>query len=327
MPILKPSSAVEKKTRTVVDTILLTPDSVMKWISPPFQRPVKENDKVRALAEQLKEDGGVLPGIITLGVLDSKTYIVDGQHRRAAFLISGLDEGYTDVRTHFFKTMADMGEEFVNLNSQLVRMRPDDMLRGLESSLPLLARIREYCPFVGYDMIRRGANSPIVSMSAVMRQWRASSFEVPSLSASGLSSAVMAQHLTEEEAQHLINFLHLAVQAFGRDPEYVRLWGALNMTMCMWLYRRMVLGLDHQHHKRTERISPDLFKKCLMALSANGDYLDWLVGRNMSDRDRSPAYTKIKHAFAKRIFTENGKKPALPSPVWHSNKGIAWDKS
>src|SRR5439155_2436385 len=40
------------------------------------------NDKVRALAEQVKADGGVMPGIITLGVVDGVTYLIDGQHRR-----------------------------------------------------------------------------------------------------------------------------------------------------------------------------------------------------------------------------------------------------
>ena len=51
--------------------------------------------------------------------------------------------------------MAEMGDAFVALNSRLVNMRPDDILRGLEGSIPALQEIRASCPFVGYDQIRQ----------------------------------------------------------------------------------------------------------------------------------------------------------------------------
>src|SRR5262245_34334482 len=101
--IVKPQTPVEKKTRTVVDTIMVTPKLLEAWQSPPFQRPVRENEKVRLLAEELKDNGGVWPGIITLGIFEGVTYIIDGQHRKFSFLLSGLEEGYTDVRIHYFQ--------------------------------------------------------------------------------------------------------------------------------------------------------------------------------------------------------------------------------
>lgn len=315
---LRPKTASEKKTRTVVDTIRFTQDTLKSWRLPEFQRPIKINEKVRALAEQLKADGGVMPGIITLGVINGTTYLVDGQHRREAFLISGLDEGYTDIRTHYFESMADAGDEFVRLNSQLVRMRPDDILRGLESSVEALRHIRQQCPFVGYDMIRRGPTSPIVSMSMILRAWRGSSTDVPSPHGIATSAQNLAQTLTDEEARGLIDFLKLAVDGFGRDPEYARLWGSLNIILCMWLYRRMVLS---QYSPKTPRLTKEVFKKCLMSLSANEDYLDWLVGRHLGERDRSPAYNKVRVAFAHRIEIETGKKPHMPAPAWASHSG------
>lgn len=313
--MIRPKSESERKTRTVVDTIMVTPESVAKWKSPLFQRPVNENAKVLALAEELKLDGGVWPGIVTLGMFQNDLYIIDGQHRRKAFLISGLQEGYTDIRTHYFTDMVDMGEEFVKLNSQLARMRPDDILRGLEGSIPLLGLIRQRCPFVGYDMIRKSPKAPIVSMSGVIRQWRASAADVPSSNVSGMGTTGLARTLNDEDTGYLIDFLTLAVQGFGREPEYYRLWGALNFTLCMWLYRRLVVT---QYSQKSVRLSREMFKKCLMSLSANGDYLDWLVGRMLSERDRSPAYTKIKQTFGERLFAETGKKPMLPQPSWHS---------
>src|SRR5215467_5546958 len=121
LALIKPKTESEKQTRTVVDTLLVTPSIVNAWLSPPFQRPVKQNEKVRALAQELKQNGGVWPGVITLGSLKGQIYIIDGQHRKESFLVSGIDEGYTDVRIHHVDTMAEMGEEFVKLNSQLVR--------------------------------------------------------------------------------------------------------------------------------------------------------------------------------------------------------------
>lgn len=307
----KPKTHAERKTRTVVDTILVTPEILATWHSPPFQRPVRENDKVRALAEQLKHDGGVWPGIVTLGLLDGTTYVVDGQHRRAAFLISQLKEGFTDVRVHHFETMADMGEEFVLLNSQLVRMRPDDVLRGLEESMPTLQEIRSRCPFVGYDMVRRCPSAPLVSMSSAVRCWKAATMEVPSHSSH--TAIELGRTLLDEEAGWMCDFLILAHEGFGRENEYARLWGVLNLTLCMWMYRKLVLT---QYSSKSPRLSKELFKKCLMSLSADTTYVDWLLGRKMGDRDRSPAYNRIKILFGRRLEAELHKKVTLPAPPW-----------
>jgi len=54
----KPKTAIEKRTRTTVDTIMITPDMIAKWKIPTGQRPLRENAKVLALAEQLKLDKG-----------------------------------------------------------------------------------------------------------------------------------------------------------------------------------------------------------------------------------------------------------------------------
>jgi hypothetical protein len=314
--IVKPQTASEKKTRTVVDTIMVTPNLLDKWKSPPFQRPVRENEKVRTLAEEMKQDGGVWPGIITLGMLDGQCYLMDGQHRKAAFLLSGVAEGYTDVRTHYFASMADMGEEFVRLNSQLVRMRPDDILRGLEPSIEGLRKIRHACPFVGYDYIRRGEKAPVVSMSVVIRAWRGSNAEVPSPNGGGMSGAMMVTSMTEQDFDDLIGFLQLAVVAFGRDSQYARLWSNLNLIMCMWLYRRLVLDPVREPQVRFQPVPRDIFKKGMMSVSAATEYVDWLLGRHIGERDRAPAYSRLKAIFAERFAQELGRKVKLPSPPW-----------
>src|SRR5687767_9903420 len=134
LSVIKGYKAAPRSVRSRMDTILLTPAVVAKWKTPPFQRPLKINAKVLALAEALKQSGGVLPGVITLGDVDTDRYVVDGQHRVQAFLLSELTEGYADVRICAFDNLAEMGQEFVDLNSSLVRIGPDDVLRGLEGT-------------------------------------------------------------------------------------------------------------------------------------------------------------------------------------------------
>jgi len=303
----------QRQTQTRVDTIIVSPALISTWKVPPFQRPIRTNSKVLDLVETLRMDGGVLPGILTIGILEGATYIVDGQHRVEAFRLSELAEGFTDVRYRYYETMAEMAEDFVRLNSQLVKMRPDDILRGLEGTSKGLQYIRELCPFVGYDQIRRGPHAPMISASMLLRAWTGAVHATPR--ANGQSSIDMLRSLSTEEAAHCVEFLLAADKAWGRDQEYARLWGLLNMTLCMWIYRRTVLTA---YSAKVPKLSKDLFRKCLIALSATSDFVEWLVGRNLTERDRSPAYGKIKTIFVRTIERELGKKVSFPKPEWAS---------
>lgn len=303
-----------------MDTLIITPEIAGSWKLPPFQRPLRVNDKVRAVTEQIKRDE-VIEGVITLGKLkgDNAYYIVDGQHRIESFKLSEIGEAIADVRICTFDSLGEMADEFVRLNSSLVRMRPDDILRGLESSVPALTAIRKACPFVGYDQVRRSTSGPIVSMSSLLRCWAGSAMETPpNNGGGGLSAAQHAQNLNQQSLQNLIGFLATAHAAWGRDPEYYRLWSALNFTLCMWLWNRLVIDRDRTGNKRYAVLSITQFKHCLMSVSADADYLAWLPGRNMGDRDRSPCFMRLKAIFVKRLTVEGGKKVFLPMPAWSS---------
>lgn len=314
MKLVRPKSDSERHTRSTVDTMELTPKTVAGWKTPPFQRELKINAKVEAVARQIAEDKGVLPGILTLGVLEGDIYIVDGQHRIQAFLLSASEYGYADVRTVFFANMAEMAQEFQDLNSQLVKMRPDDTLRALEHANPALAQLRKKCPYVGYDNIRRDAkNAPVLSMSTFIRAWVGSKSDTPTM---GPPAKDVARMLDEHETHHAIAFLTMAYGAWGRDREYWRLWGGLNLLLCAWLYRRVVLGEGLDKFSRSVRLTSDQFRRGLMSLSAEPSYLEWLFGRNVNDRDRAPAYARIKSAISKRYRAEAGHKATFPSPPW-----------
>jgi hypothetical protein len=311
--------AIPKSAISKMETMLFSRDDVSTWIVPPFQRPLRVNDKVRAVAEELKANGGFIQGVLTLGKLhnDKGTYIVDGQHRIEAFKISELPEAIADVRTVTFDSLADMAEEFVLLQQALVRMRPDDILRGIEASTRSLKIIRETCPFVGYGYVARSTSltSPLVSMAVVLRHWAGSQPETPVPHKSSVTSTQLAHEMDDLEVTNLCKFLHVAQSAWGRDPSYARLWSGLNLGLCMWMYRRLVLDIDRTA-KRAMILNTDQFKKCLMSISADGEYIDWLSGRSLTDHHRMPCYRRLRAIFGTRLKEEGVDAPKFPSPAW-----------
>ena len=310
---------IPKSAISQMETMLVSREDALSYVVPSFQRPLRTNEKVRALAEDLKANGGFISGVITLGKLkgDRAVYIVDGQHRMEAFKMSELGECICDVRTCTFDSMADMADEFVLLQQSLVRMRPDDVLRGLEGSSHALQLIRKTCPFVGYDQIRRGSDhAPIVSMAAIVKSWHGSKPETPSRVTGSLTASVIIREFDDAEITNLCKFLHVAHAAWGRDEAYGRLWNSLNIALCMWTYRRAVLDQDRSGGKRSTIMSTELFKKCLMTVSASAEYIDWLGGRTLTDFHRAPCYRRLKAMFLARLKAENVDNPRLPSPPW-----------
>lgn len=309
-----------KAERTRMQTLYMTPALVKTWVIPPFQRQLRVNEKVRTIAGKIKADE-VVPGIVTIGEIergpDRGSYLMDGQHRVEAFKLSELTEAIADVHFRIYDTMAEMGAAFVEINSQIVRMRPDDNLRGLEQTIPALGVLRKHCTFIGYDYVRRGpkasAKAPILGMSNVIKVWSGSNGDTPSNT--GSSTMEAARQLGVESAQQLSVFLNMCFSAWGREMENRTLWMPLNLAITMWLWRRLVL--DKQRGvTRYVVLTPDLFRKCLLSVAASSEYADWLVGRTLSERDRSPCYTRLRPLFVTRLNQEMGKKILFPQPAW-----------
>ncbi len=313
------SREAPKATRSAMETLLFTRTEIDTWLVPVFQRPIRVNAKVLAMSQDLKTNGGFISGVLTLGrILGSKVnYIVDGQHRIEAFKIADLKECIADVRIVTFEKMSDMAEEFIELNSRLVNMRPDDILRATAEDTPELKRITNACEFVSYGNVRRGTGSTaMMSMSTLLRCWYMSGPDTPPTTSP--NAATLATLLDNSEADKIIAFMQIARQAWGSDPENYRLWGNLNVSLTMWLWRRLVLERERKGTTRHAVLTPTLFGKCLMSVSADANYIDWLVNRNFSERDRAPCYARLKVIFAKRLEQETGKKQQLPQPSWSS---------
>jgi hypothetical protein len=305
------SSFTEMKVLTLAD--------FEKWQQPRFQRPIKINQKVMEFADGLKKNGGVISGILTLGQLpnDAALYKVDGAHRVEAAKLCGLPEFIAEVRIIQIDNIGEMADEFVKLNSNLVRFRPDDFLRGYEENLPMLKRLREICPFIGYDHIRcASTGAPTVGVSQILRCWFGSSAETPKVHNN--AAIQLAEMVDEKELSLLTGFLLAAYNAWGHDPENYRLWATLNITVSMWMYRQIVIS---PRTKRTLSLNVHDFGKCLMSVSASRSYVDWLVGRNVVERDRSPCYTRLKAIFMKRVMDDGlERRPMFPQPMWYVNK-------
>jgi hypothetical protein len=88
------------------------------------------------------------------------------------------------------------------------------------------------------------------------------------------------------------------------------------MTLCVWLYRKVVIA---PWSPKVPKFTKDQFGKGMAALSAANDYLEYLQGRVMSDRDRSPCFNRIKSIVVRRLESETGKKMLFPKPAWVSN--------
>lgn len=322
--MMKGMKQAPKAARSKMDTLLLTPELIERWEPPPFQRPLKLNERVRAIAEELKHNGGVIDGVLTLGIIegDIALYLLDGQHRVAAFRMSELKECIADVRICTFANLGEMGDEFVKLNSSIVRMTPDDVLRGMEGTIPVVHNLKEACNFIAYNNVRRTEGGPVLSMSAAIRTWFGAAAETPKQKTT--SAVVLAREMSASDAQELIKFLNLARAAWGEDPQNYRLWTALNLCLCMWLYRKLVVEKP-RGTARYIHVNHDIFRKCLMSVAANTDYVDWLVGRSLSERNRAPCYLRLKAIFTARLKLEyHNEKPQMPQPGWVGTTTKLW---
>lgn len=311
MPGISELPRSARALRSHMDTMELTPKGVRAWKRPPFQRELRVNKKVQVLAEEIRLNDGVVPGTITLGRLDGDTYLVDGQHRSEAYLLSEMPVGYADVRICEFETMSDMSEEFVRLNSSLVRMRNDDIIRGLEAVIPQISAIRRKCPFIGYDGIRR--SNVMVSMATVLRIWFGSASVTPT---PGPASTEATKLLNDEQAALISTFMTTCYEAWGKDKSNHPLWSSINLGILMWLWRRIVHGKAATTPlARHNKISSLQFQSCLMGLAADPKYSEWLIGRSMRDRDRAPCYARIRDLFNRRLAGD-GLKLKFPHEAW-----------
>jgi len=308
-----------KTDRSLMETRVLTLDAVEQLKKPRFQRELRITPRVKDAAELMKTTEAI-EGVVTLGKFDGDTWLLDGQHRIEAFKLSGLREVLCDVRIKFFDSMADMAIEFRRLNTALVSMRTDDIMRAAEETNVQVKNLRTLCPFIGYDHIRTHDKArTLVSMATVVRVWFGSAGDTPT---PGPGSTEAIEMLDEEQGILLAEFMTACFEAWGNDRANFKLWSTANLGVLMWLWRRVVLQIGLPPFRGGTRVivmERKRFMTCMMALSADPTFSDWLVGRNLSERDRGPCYSRIKQIFVRRLATDNISNPRFPAGEWTSS--------
>jgi len=79
--------------------------------------------------------------------------------------------------------------------------------------------------------------------------------------------------------------------------------GSLNLSIkTMWLWRRLVLDQNRKGWQKGRCPLCEDFRKCLMAVSAAGEYVDWLVGRQIGERDRAPCYSRLRAILCQAAY-------------------------
>lgn len=328
-------SSVSKDDRATMQTMLITPDKLAEWPLPGLQRPLGLSKKVRDAAEAMQleaaqdaeEACATIDGVITLGKVGGKTYLVDGQHRlHGAFawaarelLVHGgvlVKQALVDVRVRQFETMSELAEAFVHLNSQLNPTKPDDIMRSLAHTNEHLHAIEEALPFVGYDLTGANKKTKLLSMSAAIRTWFGSGGLVPANGPTALE--IVKKYLNAEQADAMIDFYEACVGAGWQNEAFRRLWSTLNLGVCMWLWRRTVLGETVRYQQGGQKpmvLTRDQFVLCMRSL-LNTEYLDWLQGRSLRYQDRMPCYSHVKDLFTGAMAGLGVEAPRFPMAQW-----------
>jgi len=252
-----------------MEVTVISKAEARRWVVPEeVQRKYRETKKHEGLVEYIEENEEI-PDVIMLGTLpnDPTIYIVDGQHRQVKFLASRVNEAFARIRWEEYDTMEQIGLAFYTANGgKSLLTSADDMLRSKHLSSPPLYRLVTECPFIGFDYIRFGDGGPVMSASAAVKSWIASGLDKPR-SALGKSVGVLVDNVTDEETEDMIRFYKMCYKVWGKDKENRRMWLNINVALCAWLYRRLVLG--QKKIGRLSSLTEEEFEYCLATLAAN----------------------------------------------------------
>jgi len=305
MHLVKRTEPIEETT-VRVEMMVLTREIVAKWEKPDFQRLLVENKNLESICCKIQKRGR-LRTTIYLGVWEGRIYLIDGQYRICAYIGSGLTSIEAPVVTFYYSPgwigFKEMCTDFIELNGHVRKPTPNDILKAFEGINSNLKKIVSECPFVGY--IKR-KSTPLL-MATTIRAWMSSASDTPGGYSKGALD--MAKDLHDTETNYLIDFLHIAHEAWGDVHENKSLWAGLNLVLCMWLYRKLVLA--QWGGKST--ISAEGFSRFLKKLCSDSAYRKHLFGKSgkINDDTRTPAYAHMIRIFG------GSKRRGLPNPEWY----------
>ena len=327
-PPLTTPLEIEAQSRVV--KIKLTPEVINSWLIPDWQRHVRTNPKGRQLCEDIKEIP-ILESMIIVGVIQRRgkyvLYLLDGHHRKEHFLKSGAPYIIIDVKFAYVETMGEMADLYLKCQDQIVKSSPNDNLKGLAVNSKTLNHIIKHCTCVTLDAARSGASNASVTMSTVIQVWYDSNLDPPKRNTLGSppkSITDLAKKLTMRDAETIVAFIKICEEVFGFNNESSALWKHINLVLCLWLYRVMVLKTEWEGCEgyKVTYLDDKRFGIGLSALRHSRFYSSMTNKRLGSAVDRKEAYLNMTRWFLSGFPNNNGRtRVRLPKPTWASKKG------
>jgi hypothetical protein len=193
------------------------------------------------------------------------------------------------------------------------------IMSALHEPLRFIARTCEN--FVTYEFSLKHP----ATMGAVVRAWFDSKHEVPRHKTLKEQSKEIAA-LTQAEAVQICEFLSVC-KNFTFEASSRLLWKPYNLTLCLWLYRRLVWQEDPAI--KVSKLSPDDFGTLLSKL-VDDQYCVSLISKDISSRhDRVDTYKEMRKRFSTALTTHKSLKLPLISciagpqkPVSRSNREV-----
>lgn len=295
-------------TRTITSVIEVSRETLESLLTPHSQRELKtSNRNVKSQVKEIQQTG-IIPGTILIGIVNGKAYKYDGQHRIWAALETDLDLFVTRIQVTEFASQAELGMATMKANAPLVRRTPDDNLKTMEDTYPVLKKIMKECPFLGYS---KRTTTVVMSANLALQCWDYSKRRAPS-NRGGTPVDKVIEKMSTDEAKKIIDTFHMLHEAWGADKQYKSMWSKLNVTLVLWLWRALVD--DPKSTGRSTRLTKAQFRDAIMGLSADSTYLSWIYGRLLRDDDRTPCYNRIKIIIVKRLREMHDISAILPTP-------------
>lgn len=309
--------------------IKLTPDVIKSWLTPYWQRPVRFNAKGRQLTEDIKLTRK-LDSVMIVGVVKKRNgkfdlYLVDGHHRKAAFLRSGAPYMDIDVKFVYVDKVEELSPLYLNCQEQITKSTANDNLQGLAVTNEVLQHIKSKCEFITYEGVRLGTIAHSINMSTVVQIWYDSMLDPPKKNTltPSVSITELAKKLTVDDADHIVQFMTLCRDNFEFKKLSSGLWLHINLVLCLWLFRVLVLREVWEGGEvyKVKHLTPRQFGVGLLGLKNDKYYLTLMRKKLNSSVDRKEAYQSIAKLFASNLRSCGVvSNPKLPRPQWAYGK-------
>ena len=302
---------------TVNDVLIDRKLAFEVWQIPLYNRETINNKKVNEIAAALVEDPALRYDHLLIGCRGGVLYKVDGNHRMRAFEKSGLPTIRVNIHFVRFDSEEEEVEAYRQMQEQIKKSTPNDRLKVVSYRHLPIQHIDRECRFVTFGKAAKSAGS-LVTMSTVVQTWEWSKTNPPRPSNGG-SIEDLAWGINQNDSVRIVEFMRLCREQLGMD--FMTLWKASNLALCLWLYRRLIWYEDADH--RWSKLTSREFGSGLLAI-CNSTYAGRITGKKLSnDVDRGAMWSNFIRSFRKGLAEVEGRRNLrLPNIAGYSSRKV-----